>query len=370
MNSYLRTYRIKLKTLSPVHIGGGVKVGKKEYIYDKARQLVYFPNTVKLIEALKSRSLLAEYEAFILGRQGDLHRFLLENGVEYGGFSGEAISVKGVTDERFNEIHTFIKDAYGEPYIPGSSLKGAFRTVILNDMAYNERNNKSLFSLPRPNNGRYNKFDSLRANKSNEQKLLNVLGRNNNSGNAVNDIMAAFRFSDSEPVSRNALTICRKIDLSIQGNENPISTFRECIKPDVEIKFSLTVDSKLTQKTVLSDLFEIGKGGSSRFMQMLDCFNNDYFNEFERFFEEVAPFYPNMLFIGGGVGFLNKTMLLGMLEKEKRLDFTADFLTKAFRNGHHEADKKLGVSPHMLKTTMYNGNRYEIGQCLLEIEEI
>lgn len=33
-----------------------------------------------------------------------------------------------------NDLNTFVKDAFGRPYIPGSSLKGALRTAILNDL--------------------------------------------------------------------------------------------------------------------------------------------------------------------------------------------------------------------------------------------
>ena len=32
---------------------------------------------------------------------------------------------------RPKEINTFIKDAYGMPYVPGSSIKGMFRTALI-----------------------------------------------------------------------------------------------------------------------------------------------------------------------------------------------------------------------------------------------
>lgn len=38
-----------------------------------------------------------------------------------------------------NDIHTFIKDSEGRMYIPGSSLKGAFRTAIIATMIRKDR---------------------------------------------------------------------------------------------------------------------------------------------------------------------------------------------------------------------------------------
>lgn len=32
-----------------------------------------------------------------------------------------------------NEIVAFVKDEFGNPYIPGSSLKGAIRTILVNE---------------------------------------------------------------------------------------------------------------------------------------------------------------------------------------------------------------------------------------------
>lgn len=38
-----------------------------------------------------------------------------------------------------NDVHTFIKDSKGRMYIPGSSLKGAFRTAIIAAMIRKDR---------------------------------------------------------------------------------------------------------------------------------------------------------------------------------------------------------------------------------------
>lgn len=43
-----------------------------------------------------------------------------------------------VSGRRLSLLDTFIKDLYGCPYIPGSSLKGALRTILLVYMIHKE----------------------------------------------------------------------------------------------------------------------------------------------------------------------------------------------------------------------------------------
>jgi CRISPR-associated protein Csm5 len=81
--------------------------------------------------------LVDEYEHFILHRPSDyLHDFLRqckfsEKDIKamtlYKTNAGNAL----VPGKSLSEIHEFIHDKLFRPYIPGSSLKGAFRTAIL-----------------------------------------------------------------------------------------------------------------------------------------------------------------------------------------------------------------------------------------------
>ena len=45
--------------------------------------------------------------------------------------SGDALLGNGGKQGRTHEIQCFIKDAYGMPYIPGSSIKGMIRSALL-----------------------------------------------------------------------------------------------------------------------------------------------------------------------------------------------------------------------------------------------
>ena len=42
----------------------------------------------------------------------------------------------------------------------------------------------------------------------------------------------------------------------------------------------------------------------------------------------------------------------------------------AFRMHKHQYDDRVGVSPHILKCTYYNGERYQMGKCKYTMQEI
>ena len=152
---HLERKKLTIKTLSPVYIGSGLTIGKKEYIFDKEREIIHFVDMPALYSYLKSVNLLNEYEKFLLNKsRNDLLVFLQENRVDENAFkSFVRYSIDGgeaAREERFKGIMTFIKDPEGKPYIPGSGLKGAIRTVL------------AAYLLKRENIS-YNKEEILRA---------------------------------------------------------------------------------------------------------------------------------------------------------------------------------------------------------------
>lgn len=53
--------------------------------------------------------------------------------------------------------------------------------------------------------------------------------------------MSGLRISDSRPLSTEALVLCQKIDITIDGQRKRLPIFRECLRPGTEISFDLTV---------------------------------------------------------------------------------------------------------------------------------
>jgi len=313
---------MKITALGPLHIGAGEKIGKKEYIFDPKAKNLYFPHMPTMIGKLKARGRLEDFEHFIMSPPSNLYEFLKKCSFGIEPWFGSPVSMEGVADDNFNEINSFIKDPYNLPYVPGSSVKGAFRTVML--FAEARERLAAGESFTRGLNPKDKGSLKHRAGEI-EAKMLNTLHRNENASNATNDIMTAFRFSDSEPISRNALTICRKIDLSTHGKFRALPTFRECLKPGTEINLTVSVDESLLPATQAGKVGIVGMPARlahfpASFFSALDDFNKVYYNEFREMFSQV-PHNPDTFFVGGGSGFLTKTMILGLFNDERWVKF-------------------------------------------------
>jgi CRISPR/Cas system CSM-associated protein Csm5 (group 7 of RAMP superfamily) len=72
---HLERLNITLRSLSPVFIGSGERLSKKEYIFDPRKGMIYFPDFPRLVAFLKSRSLLPAYQDYLLqARNNDSRR--------------------------------------------------------------------------------------------------------------------------------------------------------------------------------------------------------------------------------------------------------------------------------------------------------
>lgn len=106
-----------IEVLTPVHIGSGVKLAK-------GIDFTVTNNSVTIVP------------------QSDLLRYLEQNPDEMekfinSGYKLDKINIGSlgkkyaISSERVTEIGEFERNGFGKPYIPGSSLKGSLRTILL-----------------------------------------------------------------------------------------------------------------------------------------------------------------------------------------------------------------------------------------------
>lgn len=124
--------KLVLQTLSPLHIGCNDSYSAlTDYFYAPDRRKVILISAEKLEAALQSRSQppVDLVESFINELRNA--EFRLRNFLQSNEISLDEVAV-GELDAQGNirgEIHRFIYSA-GGPFIPGSSLKGGFRTAL------------------------------------------------------------------------------------------------------------------------------------------------------------------------------------------------------------------------------------------------
>lgn len=373
---HLETVNIKLRTLAPVFIGSGQSCSKKEYILDTRKGLIYFPDLLQLIGLLKQRGLLPHYEAFLLDqRASDFLKFLQENQInetDYSKFIVYTINAsEAVRDENFREVLTFIKDSSGQPFVPGSSLKGAIRTALAATIlkAGDKDRNWRLVEQADDNiqPRRYLKRETDQLERRIFQKLDYRDRDGNLIANPVNDFMRGIRISDSSPIAFENLVLAGKYDRRPDGTFNSLPIYRECLAPGTEVVMTMTLDLPMLKKAGLN---------LDGIRDALHYFADQHYANFEQYFAESPDDADTTaregvdVILGGGAGYVSKTILYNITDnREKSLRQAAKIMKKQFpvNHQHGKDEDNYKVSPHMLKTTLYQGCFYQMGRCELII---
>lgn len=376
MQQYMKTYKILLETKGPLHIGSGKQMGKKEYIYNEKIKEIIVPDLVTMYKALKKKSLANVYEKeFLLGNEENLYSWLMRKGISYAECKKWAKYVYNCSDTDFSgkrldkktkNVSFFMKDAYEKPYVPGSSLKGALRTILCaNELMKNEKLKRKCQNIIR------NQLESPSKYRNNylkreihkiESEVFHVLSFENVAkNNAVCDQMKGMIISDSKPLKISDLILCQKIDVDIRGQRNKFPILKECIKPGREIEFDLTIDCN------------INRYYDETIMQAINNFQEGYYHFLNKY--SSVDKEENILYLGGSAGFVSKTILYGLFPEKEAVRIISTIFDKtlsknARREHHHERDIRLGVSPHTKKCTQYLGREYEFGKCKIHIEKV
>lgn len=297
MKNDYRTFRLSLLTLAPVHIGNGEKYTSREFIYENKK--FYFPDMGKFYNQMVEKRLAEKFEAFLIqtrpnARNNRLISFLNDNRIAERSFGGYSISETGLESDRnpnsagaINEVNKFIRDAFGNPYIPGSSLKGAIRTILMN-------------TTPKWNNENAVKFKK-------ENKKLIPWGPKK--GEKYDDLFNAIRVSDSKPFDNKSLILVQKWDYSAKTNKaKPLPLYRESIPPLTKIEFEITTTTDEAGRLIE----ELGKRAQA------------FYKDYKAFFLSEFPDdkiqanlqYP--IYLGAGSGAWTKTLFKqadGVLQK-------------------------------------------------------
>ena len=291
MKNDYRTFKLSLLTLAPVHIGNGEKYTSREFIYENKK--FYFPDMGKFYNKMVEKRLAEKFEAFLIqtrpnARNNRLISFLNDNRIAERSFGGYSISETGLESDRnpnsagaINEVNKFIRDAFGNPYIPGSSLKGAIRTILMNTSP--KWNNENVVN------------DFGRFPKENK----NLIPWGPKKGKEYDDLFNAIRVSDSKPFDNKSLILVQKWDYSAKTNKaKPLPLYRESISPLTKIDFEITTTTDEAGRLIE----ELGKRAQA------------FYKDYKAFFLSEFPDnkiqanlqYP--IYLGAGSGAWTKTL--------------------------------------------------------------
>lgn len=407
MNSkQFETAKMCLKVVTPINIADGIVLGAKDYLYDSSRQKVYFLNLHQWHMFIYKHMLLEKYESYLANFRDkqSLLEWLRMQGYDIDDvrtvITSEAQATVNLMDNEkkktLNDINRHIQQPDGSLYVPGSSIKGVFRTAILYSLLQKRQDIKSKYwcyikqqvdiiktlleeerkprelqimpysVIKKKKDQAAKEIDKLTA--SLESELLHTLRlkddkeRNISNKNAVCSAMRGLQVSDTY-ASRNMQTaILQKVDGGFDkfGKASPkkLPIFRECMLPKAELFFDVKIEKAVMSTIGINTVDDLLNATHSFFAAVTDLLQQAFEKEYQEAFQGVAA---GNMFLGGNTGFLSKT-LLAMLapDKDTAKNTIKVLLDKSFKNHKHLLRDKI-IAPRTLKCTNYNGKLMLMG---------
>lgn len=321
----IKHYTMKLKVISPVFIGSGQVLDKIDYYYDDDG--LHILNKTKLQEFILKNNLYDEYletvenevEQIVTHRKGKYAKDLINEFYKrYVKDKNDLIeySFKIKIPNRLNRINTFIKDIYNQPYIPGSSIKGAIVSALKQEF--------------------------------NVEKIEGIY------------------VSDTNSVDTKNLIIIRRKDKVYRNNEKKeriLSVYNECLNAGAELTFKIDLDLNKINSSIggnkINGIQDILHYIQKRFENIKSIF--DLTGELDKY----LPNQNDLLFLGGGTGLHTKLFF----------DYNAHIAVKKakellisknkFRKHRHDRDDI--ISPRTLKVVDVVGKELLAGLVKLEV---
>ena len=320
--------KYKLETITPVHIGSGETLNHIDGYYANDRwyhidldKVLAHPNAD--INALTSEMAQRDFR---------WQRYLSQRNMNPTELS--TYSLPCPQSPETGEIRESIKSVGNRPYIPGSSIKGAIRTMLLSDLIKNEKNKRLFNNSSAHLNREIDNGPPPRRKQEYPAKQIEgaVFGRDPN-----RDLLRALQVSDTELLESAALAIgmAWTVTLNRDGalvqkidNGTEYKNFVEVIQGGQSLGFTLKIDdllfrdreeerlrfSELQEKT-LRETAEVSNFETNLLMQDEQEFFDYYgFSEIANKYDELIDQNKGltggafMLQIGWGTGYHSNTV--------------------------------------------------------------
>lgn len=380
--------RLCLQIITPVYIGDGTKLTAKDYFYSSKEQKAYFFNVRKWHQFIYQHGLFSAYEKYISNVHDkrnlltwlEEHDFTLEDVKDI--ITSESFATVNIINvekkNTLNDVDKHVHQLDGSLYVPGSSIKGAFRSAILHALLKKKpaiKNRYWQLVNAEINKPYFNPRKSLNRLTTNlENDLLHTLQLEEKhkpvpSNNAVCSSLRGLQVSDTLRSENIQVAILQKIDAGFnkfgKAGFHPLPIFKECMLPGAKLMFDVKLD-KAMMATVginsIDDLLSITQQYVDEIIRILkDAFKKEHPDPF-------CGIDAANIFVGGNVGFHSKTLLALLAPDDNTAKNTIKvLLNKEFPKHEHIIYDKF-ASPRLLKCTIYNVELLMMG--LAEVRRI
>lgn len=234
-----------LETITPVHIGSGETLNHINGYFANGRWHYIDLDKVLAHPNVNINALTSEMSQ----RDFRWKRYLQQQNMNPSELS--VYSLLCAQSPETTDIREAIKSIGHRPYVPGSSIKGAMRTMLLSDMI-NSDENKELFDKSSEHlNREIEKGSRGNPRRDTPAKLIedNAFGQDPN-----HDLLRALQVSDTEPLESDALAIETAWTVTLKHNNELVQkiegnteykNFVEVIQGVKALTFTLKIDDLL-----------------------------------------------------------------------------------------------------------------------------
>jgi CRISPR-associated protein Csm5 len=352
--------KLILETISPIHIGSGESYSSAEFLS--------MGNTIHRMDVNKIYNLLSEKEREVLVEHLEYQYFKLED--FFRGKNLSIVELKLYSLERKGQVPREIKENVKtgiKGYLPGSSLKGAVKTAVMN--AFMDMDKKKIEKIGKI-------FDNPDAKRKNQeiQKFIENIFSSGGKQSSYSDFMRFVQISDFVPVNRLCISEVKSLEVNddidsidrwywYQRNNKVVQSFLETIgigeKLEGEIHFTYNDDVH----------YSLGLKGNAEILNLEDikCFIYNFSDKIikhEISFSKkynisfLLDFYRNLvklntpespvIKLGHGVGYLGTTI---GLEIKKHDNEVFEQVRKSLRGKSYEFEypktRKIAVEENV-----------------------
>ena len=430
----LENKKFILECLTPLHISGGAgNLSQYEYLYNPEAQEVYFYDEQRWIAFLQKKHLMEEFYKFVcsqdalevpmpskaearaeygsMSRSGrgkktapvkkpeqesrNIYAWLIKHRVtrpEMDQFiattAKTTVSLQNEKNrQNLNDVVRTLCQADGTPYIPGSSIKGALRNGLLAGLILK---NKKQYTGYWPDieaivlekyhgfeyRGRWQQQLSALMEKLEVDTFHKLSYERKYSRDAVCSVMKGLLVSDALSQTHLDTIIVQKRDATTKldrfgKGEHTLPIFRECITPHSRFVFEVTLDKRLLKYCGVAGIDEILSYQKEFIASVLQYEETAFGGNYENVLSEAGE---ADLILGGGTGFLTKTVLHALAPDEAAAtNLTKIILDKLFVDHRQRPPRGMHlhkfwddkVSPRTLKLASAEGKNHLMGLCRL-----
>ncbi len=327
------TYPVKIKTLTPIHIGSGNDYGPSEYVNSRAKLKGTPVDIIKRIDVARYYMELDENRKDRFLSNLTNPRFKLEDVDKKINKKFTRYNVVNKTKKPLEgDVTEHIKTS-GKMYIPGSSLKGAIRTAIFYNIVDEDDFSDFAGDIIINRNGKIN------IDRRNYQNWIDGYFSSRGGNAAQKSIMKFFQVADSSTANLAHIYEIKAI-MANQNNRSQfyarngsvVKSYYETIDKGTDLKSSFTIqkDNQIFSRLDLldkSDILDIDfiKKSIYDFSQDLIRYELDFARKYnisylEKFYENLENNRDKpLLRVGAGSGLMATSIAM----KVKEYDYNA-----------------------------------------------